>query len=218
MSAKRAPPRRRKPGPVGGARDTNRKAREETIRDAALLLYLQHGLDAVSVDDVMRKARMAKSTFYRYFDTQAALVESLMKPAVDIMLEALELCSVELESAGTRETQFQAYRRTGDVMARLLLEYPGQVRLYLQESRAPANGARVPITRISTVVSRYAVAITQKAQAHGILKPIPVAVSALTVVGAIERLLLAVLQDEDVGNPLELPLALTKLILDGLKS
>ena len=32
-----------------------------------------------------------------------------------------------------------------------------------------------------------------------------------------ERLLLAVLSEEDVGNPLELPDALTTLILDGLR-
>jgi hypothetical protein len=50
------------------------------------------------------------------------------------------------------------------------------------------------------------------------LKPIPFAVSALTVVGAAERLLLAVLQEEDIGNVLEVPAALTTLILDGLRA
>jgi hypothetical protein len=44
------------------------------------------------------------------------------------------------------------------------------------------------------------------------------AVSALAVVGAVERLLLAVLRGEDVGNPLEIPEALTGIILDGLRA
>jgi len=43
-------------------------------------------------------------------------------------------------------------------------------------------------------------------------------VSALAVVGAVERLLLAVLREEDVGNPLEIPDALTQLVLDGLRA
>jgi hypothetical protein len=45
-----------------------------------------------------------------------------------------------------------------------------------------------------------------------------VPVSALSVVGATERLLLAVLQGEDIGNVLEVPAALTTMILDGLKA
>ena len=124
----------------------------------------------------------------------------------------------DLRTASTRDAQFAAYRKVGDVVATLLMEHPGEVRLYLQECRAPAAGPRVPIVELSKVVSRYAISITAQAQAHRILKPIPVPVSALTVVGAAERLLLAVLQEEDIGNPLEVPEALTTLILDGLKA
>ena len=121
-------------------------------------------------------------------------------------------------SIRTRDAQFAAYRKVGDVVATLLMVHPGEVRLYLQECRAPANGPRVPIVELSKTVSKWAISITAQAQAHRILKPIPVPVSALTVVGASERLLLAVLQEEDIGNPLEVPEALATLILDGLKA
>ena len=40
---------------------------------------------------------------------------------------------------------------------------------------------------------------------------------ALAVVGAVERLLYAVLSEEDVGNPLEIPDLLTTIVLDGLR-
>ena len=40
--------------------------------------------------------------------------------------------------------------------------YPGVVRLYLQENRAPAVGARKPIVELARVISRYAIEITQK--------------------------------------------------------
>ena len=111
----------------------------------------------------------------------------------------------------------KAYARIGDVLATLLMEQPGPVRLFLQESRAPAQGARRPIIDLSRKIAGYAIEITKTAQRHGFLKPIPVAVSALTVVGAAERLLLAVLHEEDIGNVLEVPAVLTRLILDGLR-
>jgi AcrR family transcriptional regulator len=208
---------RERPGPVGGVRDTNRKEKAQAIGDAALHLLLERGIDAVSVDDIMSRAGMAKGGFYRYFSSQTALVEQLIEPARALIIGALKTCSVDLRTASTRDAQFAAYRKVGDAVATLLMEHPGEVRLYLQECRAPANGPRVPIVELSKTVAKFAVDLTAQAQAHGILKPIPVPVSALTVVGAAERLLLAVLQEEDVGNPLLVPEALTTLILDGLK-
>ena len=207
----------KRPGPVGGVRDLNRQKKAQAIRDAALLLFLERGIEAVSVDDIMQAAQMAKGSFYRYYVDQTALVDDLMSPTKSLLLGALELCSRELETAVSREAMIKAYTRIGDVLATLLMEQPGPVRLFLQESRAPAQGARRPIIQLSQQVSRYAIEMTKTAQRHGILKPIPVAVSALTVVGAAERLLLAVLHEEDIGNVLEVPAALTTLILDGLR-
>jgi AcrR family transcriptional regulator len=207
----------KRPGPVGGVRDLNRQKKAQAIRDASLLLFLERGIEAVSVDDIMKAARMAKGSFYRYYADQTALVDDLIAPTRELMTRALETCSRELETAKSPETMVKAYTRIGDVLATLLMEQPGPVRLFLQESRAPAQGARRPIIELSARVARYAIEITQIAQGHGVLKPIPVAVSALTVVGAAERLLLAVLQEEDIGNVLEVPAALTTLILDGLR-
>lgn len=207
----------KRPGPVGGVRDLNRQKKAQAIRDAALLLFLERGIEAVSVDDIMQAAQMAKGSFYRYYTDQTALVEDLMAPTRELMTRALETCMRELETASSREMMIKAYTRIGDVLATLLMEQPGPVRLFLQESRAPAQGARRPIIELSAQVARYAIEMTKTAQKHGILKPIPVAVSALTVVGAAERLLLAVLHEEDIGNVLEVPAALTTLILDGLR-
>jgi AcrR family transcriptional regulator len=210
--------RPKRPGQPGGVRDSNRKARRDALLEAALNLFLEHGVEGVSVDDITRLAEMAKGGFYRYFDSQVALVEALLGPTRELVLGTLERCSKELLVAATRDAQFQAYQRVGDMIGTVVLEHPGVVRLYLQENRAPAVGPRRPIVELSREVSRYAIEITEHAQTHGILRPIPVAISGLTVVGAAERLLLAVLLEEPIGNPLEVPRHLTTLILDGLKA
>src|SRR5262249_23657045 len=149
------------------------------LLDAALRLFLEHGIEGVSVDDITSKAKMAKGSFYRYFDSQAALVAQLLEPVRAKITDALEQCSVALDTAATRDAQFAAYRQIGEVIGGIFLEQPGVVRLYLQENRAPAVGARKPIVELAGVISRYAIDITKKAQGHGILRPIPVAISAL---------------------------------------
>src|SRR3954466_10862706 len=95
--------RKKRPGQPGGVRDLNRKAKAQALLDAALPLLLKRGIEGVSVDEITGKARMAKGSFYRYFDSQAELVDALIAPTRDLMLQTLEACSRALETASTRD-------------------------------------------------------------------------------------------------------------------
>lgn len=218
-SSKRQVPRgSKRPGKPGGVRDTNRKARKAALIDAALLLYLDHGVSNVAVDDITTKAGVAKGSFYRYFEDQEALVEELIAPARRTLTSALITARDMLEGAVTAEKQIEAYRGIGEALGVLLLESPGPARLYLQECRAPAVGTRKPIGALAKRVIDLAEEVSTVAQKHGLLKPLPVPVTARAVVGAAERLFLGVLLDEEMGNVLEIPLALVTLVVDGLRA
>jgi hypothetical protein len=104
------------------------------------------------------------------------------------------------------------------VLAGAVLTHPGVVRLYLQENRGAPSGARQKLAALADQIASSAILVTRKGHSHGLLRKVHPAVSALAVVGAVERLLLAVLRGEDVGNPLEIPEALTGIILDGLRA
>lgn len=211
-------PRRvsKRPGQPGGVRDTNRKEKERVLLDAALLLFLARGVEGVSVDDITRSANVAKGSFYRYFKDQEALVETLVAPTRKVLMGAMGEVGTALESAIDRESQFSMYRKVGGALATLIMEHPGVVRLYLQESRAPAVGARRPLVKLASDINKLAIELTRQAQKLKVFKEFPPAVSALSVVGASEKLILGVLLDQDLGNPLEIPNALMSLIFDGI--
>ncbi len=208
----------KRPGQPGGVRDTNRKLRTRQLLQAALELFLERGIEGVSVDDITGAAKMAKGSFYRYFDDQTALVRELVRPTEEAAVKAFDRAFDAIGEADTTQLQANVYRGLGEVLGTFLLEHAGVARLYLQESRAPGVGPRGPLVELSKTVGRHAIRITERAQQHGILKPIPPAISALAVVGAVERLLLGVLQEEPLGNPLEIPPHLVTMILDGLKA
>jgi AcrR family transcriptional regulator len=219
-AAKKSVPHKRpdhRPGREGGVRDLNRKERVKSLGDAALRLFLSRGLDAVTIDDITQMTGVAKGTFYRYFDDKEALVEAIVAPVRAELLAGLGACGRALAAARDVEAMFDAYRALGATLAGVVLTHAGAVRLYLQESRGPAVGARTKLVELSRLISRHAVEITEKAHTHGLLRPVRPAVSALAVVGAVERLLHAVLSEEDVGNPLEIPDLLTTIVLDGLR-
>ncbi|MFA9471265.1 MAG: helix-turn-helix domain-containing protein, partial [Deltaproteobacteria bacterium] len=69
-----------RPGAFGGKRDINRRKRVQDLIEAGLSLFLERGIEAVTIDEVAREAGMAKGNFYRYFRDKADLVEAVIEP------------------------------------------------------------------------------------------------------------------------------------------
>lgn len=206
-----------RPGQPGGVRDTNRRERMGALSQSAMQLFLARGIEATSIDDITGAAGVAKGSFYRYFADKTALVDHLFEPVRAEIVTAMEACSRALDEETDRTRMVEAWRALGEAMVGTVFSHVGSVRLYLQESRAPAVGARTPLVSISDMIGRYAIELTRKAHRHGLLRgDIHPAVSALAVVGAVERLLTALFAGEEIGNPLDVPRALTSLVVDGL--
>jgi hypothetical protein len=98
-----------------------------------------------------------------------------------------------------------------------MFEYKDVLRLYLQESRGPARGARQPLRALADEIRERAVTLTAVAQSAGRWRDVPGIVSALAVVGAIERLAWDALNGADIGDPLDVGAALVGVVLDGLR-
>jgi AcrR family transcriptional regulator len=79
----RAPRPKRKPGrPQKTARSADAR---EAILDAAEGLFAHHGLDAVSVRDVGRKARVDTALVHYYFDTKRGLFDAVFARRAEIL-------------------------------------------------------------------------------------------------------------------------------------
>ena len=85
MAAARKQSRRRRTGRAGqaAARQDRRAARREqrraTILDAALEEFVARGFAAARLDDVARRARIAKGTIYLYFRDKESLFQELVR-------------------------------------------------------------------------------------------------------------------------------------------
>ena len=209
---------RRRPGRPGGRRDTNRKEKSQALQDAALPLFLARGVEAVSIDDITKAAGVAKGSFYRYFDDKPALVRALFADTNAALRGAFRASGDALAKAQTRDELVAGYEVLGTALAALVFAHQDVVKLYLQECRAPAVGARVPIRETAAMIVDEAVKHTAKAQTHGMMRPFRAELSALSVIGAVERLLFALLSGEEMGPVEEVPDALISLVLDGLRA
>jgi AcrR family transcriptional regulator len=51
--------------------------RRSSLVDAAGALFVEHGVEATTVEDIAARAGVAKGTFYHYFETKADLLDAL---------------------------------------------------------------------------------------------------------------------------------------------
>ncbi len=207
-----------RPGRPGGKRDLNRRRQTKAIADAALGLFLSRGIEPVAIGEITADAGVAKGSFYRYFKDKEALVEAVISPLATEVFEAMDRCNTQLVTASTLTQVTDAFQALAMHLLPALLSHREACRLYLLEARAPLIGVRAPIRRVADGFANRAFLLTTTAQRAGVLQKIPPAVSSLAVVGAVERLLLAFLDGDDLGPVHEIPGAVVSLIMEGLAS
>jgi AcrR family transcriptional regulator len=206
-----------RPGPAGGKRDQNRRARSQGLLSAAEQLFLARGIEDVSIDDITRAADVAKGSFYRYFPSKEALVRALLADARTRVVSAFEHAEQQLQSATTEAEMNRAYLRLGRELLVVLLGAPNVTRLYLQESRAPGVHARAAVRELEREVAALSLRVTEAAFAHGLLRKTAPQISTLTVIGAAEKLLTAYFEGSLQIEPSAAVQGLVDLVLHGMR-
>ena len=88
-----AGPTRPHAGPAEGARAKKSASRREAILAAALEEFSAHGFEAARLDDMARRAGVAKGTIYLYFKDKEELFQALVRSFISPVVGALEQVS-----------------------------------------------------------------------------------------------------------------------------
>ena len=207
-----------RPGTLGGKRDLNRRKRVLDLVDAGLSLFLERGIETVTIDQVARAAGMAKGNFYRYFQNTADLVEATIEPVATSLRSAITACDEKLRHAKSSEDTLAANSELGARVAMVLVVHARPARLYLQERRSPSTPDRLAVIELAEELERSAVAISQIAVDRGLLHLNDPRVSALAVMGAVESLAVASLQGRFDLDLLKTGKILIDFVVEGLRA
>jgi AcrR family transcriptional regulator len=134
------------------ARRRRKDARPGEIIEAGLLEFAERGFEAARLDDVARRAGIAKGTIYRYFANKDALFEAALKARIAPVFERLAPLGAggAPEPPGPVQAQIALFLRT---VYRLLVESDFRVLLRI----IVADGGRFPEIRdlyYSTVIEK----------------------------------------------------------------
>ena len=206
-----------RPGQAGGKRDQNRRERTRGLLAASLGLFLERGLDGTTIDDITREAKVAKGSFYRYFQSKEDLISALFAPAGARVAAAFTRAEARLGKVGRPGEVERAYLRLGRELLLAVMAEPDVTRLYLQESRSPGDSARRPIQELERLIAKAALRVSELALSHGLLRETHPEVSTLAVIGAAERLLQAYFSGQLSVEPGEAIRDLVAIVMNGLR-
>ena len=208
----------KRPGPEGGPRDRNRRANLQRLCDAGLELFLSEGTAAVTIDQIVTRAGMAKGNFYRYVADKAELVASIMEPVTTDVTAALDHCGHALRRA--RPDQIASiYLALATDLSTAVARHSSRVLLYLQEARAPAGSTRGAIHALADQLTAKAIALTEIARDHGLIRDVDPRISALSVVGSVEAILFTYLRGHVLTGPVPKVISeLVEIILRGIRT
>jgi AcrR family transcriptional regulator len=180
-------------------------------------LFLDRGIEAVTIDEVAREAGMAKGNFYRYFRDKADLVDAVIEPVAQVTREAIQQCEHSLRQANDRVDAVEAYRALADSLVGALALYPDALCLYLQERRAPPTAARQAISDLANDLDEGAVVLSEIAVDRNLVAASDPRLSALAVLGAAEALALAWARKQIQMDPVQTSKSLISVVLAGLQ-
>jgi AcrR family transcriptional regulator len=206
-----------RPGREGGKRAENRKQRISALESASLRLFLQYGIEAVTIDQIVDGAQTAKGSFYRYFRDKEDIVDAIVAPVANEVRTAFEGCASGVQTEQSSADHPKHYQKLAEELFRIVLQYPEIVRLYLHESRGPKNGARIPIVTLAEDILDQATLISDIAREQKFLRPLAGRLSAIVVVGAVDLLLSRIFAGDEMPSVLEMPTQLVSLVLDGVR-
>ncbi len=198
-----------------GKREDNKARKRADLERAAIALFLQQGYVATSIEQIVADAGVARGTFYLYFDDKESLFHSLVSAALDPVVEALLDARLALEAAASAVETQAAYGFLAAALARAVTEHPEATLLFYREQRSPgAIGAWLRSRQGQ--LDQFVVELVRSLTERGLIRATMPQLTALAIVGAIDRLAYAWLSGVDLGDPSDVGPSIVRLFGEGL--
>jgi hypothetical protein len=143
---------------------------------------------------------------------------TLFAPLTTLLRDAMIKCTSAAAHAKSADDLSVPYLELAATFAKAVETHPDLMRLYLQESRAPATGARRPVRELSDEIAARALALGMEARKHDLFRDLDQRIVTVLIVGAAERLLYEQLTKRHLGDLSEVASALVSVVIDGLRA
>ena len=143
-------------------------------------------------------------------------VSLILVPVSESLSTCIRACFNSIQTAQNIDDVRMAYQVLAASLVQAALAHPTALELYLQECRAPREGASAPIRVLADQVVQETVALSYLASDAGWIDVPHPEVSAAVVVGAAEHLALRILRDDLSIDPALVAQTVVGVVLEGI--
>lgn len=190
---------------VGAPRSRRKEARPQEIVEAALACFLEGGFERTKLDEVARRAGVAKGTLYLYFETKEQLFRAVVQHVTQSNVRHLQSAIADFEGPFEELAALVLHGAARSISASRV---PAVARLILREADRIPDLARIWFEEVAAPMLSAGQAVIEKAQAKGEVRPGDARAHMLSLVAP---MLVAFMFREVVG-----PLGVESINLDRL--
>ncbi len=182
-----------------GRREENKARKRSRLEEEGLSLFLEHGYDRCSIEQIAAASEVARGTFYLYFPDKLTLFETLIDRFYEPLLGIMSGVHDELSSATERREAVAIYERMGGKVAMLGLTNAGALMLAFREIRRVGEAGDKLREREGRLVEAIT-GLTGQAADRGLITAPDPRLYTLIIYGSVERLIWEFLQGHDLGD------------------
>ena len=117
-------------------RMSKRDRRRQSLKDAAIEVFFEHGYHAAKVSQIVKSVGVAQGTFYLYFEGKQQLFEELVTDFVELFVSTV--ADWEPAEIDSRQVLREELCRVGLSLTRVLLDNRKMTAIFFRESQAVA--------------------------------------------------------------------------------
>jgi AcrR family transcriptional regulator len=161
-------------------RQRRKDARPAEIIEAALELFVERGFGATRLEDVARRAGVAKGTLFVYFPTKQDLFRAVARRVLAVNFEPLRQAAAKQRDMPLAELVPLLLARAAQLGETQL---PAMIRLLIAEARVFPDLAQVWHDEVVSKVLALVVSAVERAQARGEVGPGDPRLAAFSIIG-----------------------------------
>jgi AcrR family transcriptional regulator len=189
-----------------------REERRQQILVCARDAFAEHGYQAVTVDDVVARAKIARGTFYLYFDDKRAVLDAL----VDEFLRRIGGCIVGIDIGHASDSPREQLRQNVERITRMALADPAMVKVALRDATGLDPTFDAKIRSFYDALRALIGESLEEGQQNGIVRAGDRAVMVAIGLGGLKELVLDAVTGELERTPEQLVDELMRFLDQGL--
>jgi AcrR family transcriptional regulator len=183
-----------------GRREQNKAEKRSRIEETALPLFLDHGFERASIEQVIAGADIARGTFYLYYADKLTLFQALQRRWLTPTNTLMSSVYSELLDATSPQHCVQIYQKMGQEMTAITVGHAPEILLALRELKSRHDGGRW-LRTCELELQEQTTTLTQLAADRGLITADNPQLASLIIFGGVERLVYEVLSGRELGNP-----------------